>query len=263
MRGVLERPDLTFVKIQREGLSVTVTQEDAEYIAAEYLNEEAVDPEKARTCRRHLVGFRRWMELVGMENPLGNYKQPSAPDGKPHPVEGGEETIDRMIEKADGHNEKEAVVAFCGYMGFRVSEARGIRPEQVDVSTWELILVGKGGKTYRYPIPRKARRPLFMAVMTAKDESRPRIISVADRTARMWWSELLSEALGRPVKTDGTEGSHGGRHSVGTDTYNDSKDLLLTGKVLRQSDPRSTVVYVDIGQTAIRAALENRGKRSA
>lgn len=263
LRDILGRPDLTFLQIQRENLSAEVTQADAEFIAAVFLNEEAMDPTKFASCRRHLSGFKRWMISVGMDAPLKDYNLPAAPTARPHPVEGGEETIDEMIKRADNHNEKEAVVAFCGYMAFRISEARAVRPEQLDLESWELKMRGKGGQVERYPIPRKARRPLFMAAMTAQAEGRETIISAADRTVRLWWSQLLEEALQRPTRRDGSEGTHAGRHAVGTDTYNDSKDLLLTAKVLRQKDPRNTVMYVDVEQSAIRDALENRGRRSA
>lgn len=263
LRAELDRPDLEFHDIQREGLSAEVSQAQAEFLAAEYLNREAMDPAKVASCRRHLAGFKRWMSFVGMDDPMKNYKQPTAPMARPHPVEGGEATIDKMLELADSHNEKEAIVAFCGYMAFRIGEARLIRPEQIDVKSWDLLMRGKGGQIERFPIPRKARRPLFMAMMTAQSEGRSTIISSADRTVRLWWGQLLEQALGRPVKTDGTEGTHAGRHAVGTDTYNDSKDLLLTAKVLRQKDPRNTVMYVDVKQSAIRDALENRGRRSA
>lgn len=255
----LDRLDLTYLQIERERLTIEVTQADAEFIAAEFLNEEASDPERVKSCLRHLAGFRRFMSAIGMTEPLKDYKPPSAPNGRPHPVEGGEATIDKMLEKADGHNEKEAVVAFSGYMAFRVSEGRKIKPEQLDFANWELIMIGKGGQVERYPIPRKARRPLFMAAMTAEQEGRDTIISASDRTVRGWWSELLGQALGREVKKDGTEGTHSGRHAVGTDTYDRTKDLLLTQRVLRQKDPRSAVVYIDIDQSVIRDALDNRG----
>lgn len=265
MAEVLNRPNLTWLQIEREQLAIQISQEDAEFLAAEYLNEEAANPEKVKSCLRHLAGFRRCMTALGMKEPLKDYKPPSAPDGRPHPVEGGEETIDKMIEAADGDVQKEAAVAFSGYMAFRVSEGRKIRPEQIDYINWELIMIGKGGQVERFPIPRKARRPLFMARCSAEEEGRETIISASDRTVRGWWSQLLSAALGRPVKTDRTEGTHSGRHSVGTDTYNNTKDPLLTQRVLRQKDPRSMTVYVDIPQSALREALENRGdgKRSA
>jgi hypothetical protein len=131
-----------------------------------------------------------------------------------------------MMEYADGNCEKEAVVAFSGYMAFRVSEGRRIKHDQIDVLNWELVMIGKGGQVERFPIPKKARLPLFMAATTAEQEGREFIISASDRTVRGWWSELLSMALGRPTKKDGTEGTHAGRHSVGTDTYNNTKDLV-------------------------------------
>jgi integrase len=265
MQVKLERLDLKWIEVERERLSIQVSQEEAEFIAAEFLNEEAADPERVKSCLRHLAGFRRFMASLGMVEPLKDYKQPSSPDGKPHPVEGGDATIDKMMEKADGHNEKEALVAFTGYMAFRISEARSIAPEQLDFVNWELIMIGKGGQVKRYPIPKKARRPLFMAAMTAENEGRSSIISAADRTARLWWSELLELALGRPTKTDGSEGSHSGRHTVGTRVYDKSKSLLLVQRVLRQRDIRSAAVYVDIKQSELRAALEghDEDQRSA
>jgi integrase len=97
-----------------------------------------------------------------------------------------------------------------------------------------------------------------MAAATAESEGRTEIISAADRTARLWWSELLELALGRPINKDGSEGSHSGRHTVGTRVYDKSKSLLLVQRVLRQRDIRSAAVYVDIKQDELRAALEGR-----
>lgn len=248
--------------IEREQLEVVLDGDELQAYAAEMINEERESPFiKTKTVLRHLSGVRRYLEALGIAAPLAKYKAPEAAEGVPHPLEGGEATIDRMVEAADGHSEKGAILALTGYMAFRISEARCIRHDQVNYEKRELLVRGKGDVWIEMPIPRKAFRLLFIACEDAKREGRETIISAADRTVRQWFTELAEEALGRPVLKDGTEGSHSARHAVGTDVYNDTKDLVLTQRTLRQRDPRTTVGYIGDKREEMRNALDNRGKK--
>lgn len=259
----LANPNLTLIDIERRNLSVELDEDEIQFLAAEMFNEERNSSSvKTKTTLRHLAGVRRYLAALGIANPLANYKPPVAAIGEAHPIEGGESTIDAMIEKADHHVSKCVMLALVGYMGFRISEARSVRPEHVIIPTRELLVRGKGDSWDKVPIPRKALKWLFMGRENAIVENRDFLIDGADRTVRQWYTDLAEEALGRPIAKNGEEGSHSARHSVGTDVYNDTKDLLLTGKVLRQRDPRSTVTYVGIDREKLRNALENRRKRT-
>ena len=223
------------------------------------INEERNKPGvKTKTVLRHLAGVRRYLEALGIASPLASYKPPVAPLGRPHPLEGGAATIDKMVELADGNCSKGAMLALTGYMGFRISEARTVRVEHIDLETREVLVRGKGDVWDRVLIPRKALALLFMAHEEALHEGREFLIDGADRTVRAWFSTLAKEALGRPLDSSGKEGSHSARHAVGTDVYNSTKDLLLTSRVLRQHDPRTTVGYVKTDVQEMLNALNNR-----
>lgn len=252
-------PNLTLRQIERECISIDVDEDEIQTLAAEMLNEERNNPDvESTTVQRHLAGVRRYLAAIGVSNPLANYKGPVPASPKAHPLEGGEATVDKMIEAADHDYQKCAMVALTGYMALRISESRTVRVAHVDLIKKQLKVRGKGDSWEWIPIARSAMPWLFLAVQEAKTEGRDTLISAADRTVRKWYSELASVALGRPVVTDGTEGSHASRHAVGTDVYRKSKDLLLTSRVLRQRDPKTATVYIQTGADEIRSALDNR-----
>ena len=142
-----------------------------------------------------------------------------------------------------------ALLALCGRLGLRISEARSITADSFD-GDGILMVQGKGDRFRELPVPDDVMRRLQGALRLAADRPGSTLIPWSDRWARQKLTALGKKAgLSRPIA------SHDLRSTFGMEVYGRSKDLRATQELLGHSDPRTTVVYTNISMEAKRAAM--------
>ncbi len=220
---------------------------DLETVAATYLtaNRSKWAP---KTCQRKLTAFRFYGKAIGMTGFLANYKAPKPGKGQPHPIPEMMVGIDAMLDAAGSDNQARALVALCGLVGCRVSEALSVTAKSVDSATRTLTLRGKGDVTRRVPIGEKAWEAILPGLNTATKYDLP-LVWVKDRQARNILTNLAVKAgLSRHVA------SHDLRATYATAMYRKCKDLRTTQMALGHASSVTTEAYVAADMDLMRAS---------
>ena len=142
-----------------------------------------------------------------------------------------------------------ALLALCGRLGLRISEARSITADSFDADGI-LMVYGKGDAYRELPVPGDVMERLQGAMRLVEGSPDATLIPWSDRWARQKLTKLgVKAGLARPIA------SHDLRSTFGMEAYDRSKDLRATQELLGHSDPRTTVVYTNISMKAKRAAM--------
>jgi len=204
----------------------------------------------AKTVRRRVTSLRAFAQWANWPaNFLASYKSPIPAKAKPHPLPGGMDDVDRMMQRAIESHAESALIALCGYMGLRVGEAINVRVKHVDIANeWLVVKWGKGKRERGLPIPQRALSVLDRACANRENDSY--LVGASDRTARRWISRIAREVgVARHVS------SHDLRATAGTHWYKKTKDLRVTQELLGHADSRTTELYTGIDDDAMRKAI--------
>lgn len=201
------------------------------------------------TFNRKLGSFRAYAKWLGMGDFLAGYRTPTVAPGLPHPLPGLADDLRAMLKAARKPSHK-ALVALCGFMGLRISEALAAKDD--DLHSFEgggaawLKVRGKGDKTRDVPVTPEVLRVLLASSEGVGDA---RFVPLTDRAARRAWTRIGARAgVSRPTS------SHDGRMTFGTLAFNNSKDIRATQELLGHASVEQTQLYTGVSADAKRAA---------
>lgn len=251
-RGLSERTAVAYAtdlrmlleEIERDHLPM----EEFEEIAQDWLtwNRRRLAP---KTTSRRLTSARGFAKWAGLGVILEDYVAPHAGTPIPHPLPEGLDGVRRMIAEART-TEQSALVAFCGFIGTRVHEARAARPSHFDLINMELKILGKGDKVRYVPVSEEAWGVLAAPVTAAFLNNDALIVPLHDRVARGNITQMGRRAgLQRPVS------SHDLRATFATAVYDKTKDMRLVQELLGHSSVETTQVYVGVRRKALHDAV--------
>lgn len=229
-----------------EGLLLTMpTAEDypeLETTAAQYLTSNRQEWAPATTNRK-LAAFRSYGRFMGDPTFLADYKAPTVAPGVAHPLPGGMETVNDLIETARKPAHL-ALLVLMGKLGLRVSEARSIRPKDFEYKADGIFLRirGKGDKSRVIPVPDSVI--CHLAQMLLRSDPNKPLVNLSDRAARAM------------INRRGAA-SHDFRMTVGTHFYEKTGDLRATQELLGHASSDQTQTYTKVNQTTTRRALED------
>lgn len=202
-----------------------------------------------KTTSRRLTSVRAFAKWAGWPAALVEYAAPHPVPGVPHPLPEGPDGVRRMAEVARTCQQR-ALVALCGFVGLRISEALNVKVE--DIRGMELRVLGKGEKVRYVPISSEAWGLMAEAVTTSFLEGgTDPVIPIADRVARSNVTQMGRRAnLARAVS------SHDLRATFATAVYDKTKDMRLVQELLGHSSVETTQIYVGVKRAALRDAVE-------
>jgi len=150
------------------------------------------------------------------------------------------------------NSEQQCLVALCGLMGLRVSEARSVHSGSFNLVDETLTVEGKGNKTRTLPVTAAAWKwiePAYLDAITI--EYRVPLINYSDRGAR-----VLIARLGRKASLMRAISSHDLRATFATAAYNKSRDLRVVQELMGHSSSQTTEVYTGVVMEKMREAAE-------
>lgn len=220
----------------------------AEDIAA-WIGQRHLTANSRATYSRHVSSWFAWLHVTGRipANPMAGIRRPRASRGVPKPLSAGE--LARVMLGADPR--LRAIMTLAVHAGLRSHEIAKFRGEDLDRERRAIVVLGKGGV--------EARIPAAAAVLELA-ESMPR---------EGWWfpsptrgrQHIGSTYVGRLVaerfrEVGITKGSvHRGRHTFGTMVQRTGRDLEVTRRLMRHSSISTTIVYTDVEDDRLTAAL--------
>jgi integrase/recombinase XerC len=197
------------------------------------------------TTIRRIAALRALARAVKYPEPFVDYKPPVAARGMAHPLpEGPVDTI-KLIEQANTKEER-CLVALCGEVGCRVSEALSIRGCDFDYNgtMWIATIRGKGDKARKVPVPESAWALIEPVIERSQGPWMP-LLSYHERTARRIITRLgIRAGLSREIA------SHDLRMTYGSAVYDASKDLRATQELLGHASSATTEGYTRVRDEA-------------
>ena len=229
----------------------SVERLDFEEVATEWLNR-YVTKMSPKTSRRRLTSLRAFVKWAGWEEDmydLFSYKSPEDVAPQPHPLPEGIDGVHKLIEDARKPHHK-ALVAQCGLVGMRVSEALAADASWYDFNQMQVRILGKGNKTRFVPISDAAFEAITPAFLMAY-ASGGKLVTISDRSARMYITRA-GDRLGFKRSIS----SHDLRATFATAVYDKTKDMNVVRQLLGHSSVETTQVYVGTEKSALRGAVE-------
>ncbi|AGA60056.1 site-specific recombinase XerD (plasmid) [Thermobacillus composti KWC4] len=154
-------------------------------------------------------------------------------------------------------------------LGVRVSELVGMNEEDINESTGEVLIRGKGNKERRLPLTPKivqaldAYRPVrrkILEIRKRKDE--PALFISEKRGTRLTrrGAELIIEEIAKEsgIKYNFNVSPHKLRHTAATILYNDGEaDLLAISELLGHKDPSTSKIYTKVNREKLRNVIQS------
>jgi integrase/recombinase XerC len=208
------------------------------------------------TYTMHVRQFYRWAFDVGHidVDPAARLSKVKRPKGLPRPVP----EADLQTALLCAPRQVRVWLLLGAFMGLRAMEiARGRRHLIHDVGGRLLYSgIGKGAKPFRLTVPKEVE-PDLRACFTADD------LLWRTQTGSATSDEYVSRTVSAYFKALGMPYTlHQLRHSFGSAAYAETRDLLLTQKLMRHSSPATTQGYVEIGGNAGVKAMDRVASRA-
>jgi integrase len=178
---------------------------------------------------------------------LVDYRAPTPDKPVPHPLDGGMDDVRKLLAACHSGREQ-ALVALCGMLGLRVSEAIAVCCDDFDFRSRTLtVRNGKGGKDRTIPVHDAAWDPIMRGI-NEQPINHLSLVSTGNRNARR-----LLTAIGARC---GIElASHDLRSTLLTAMYRASKDLRAVQEYAGHSNSKTTESYTGIRMDDMRSAL--------
>lgn len=200
-------------------------------------------------CLRSLFAWLQKEEILD-RNPTAKIKSARLDiKGARHPLTA--EELERVREACEGYREK-ALVEFMVSSGCRLSEAAGIRVEDLDFRRRCVTVLGKGDKHRTVYFSARAK---LMIEAYLKGRSGGSGLFVSSRAP---YPPLQGAAIERIVRALGVRAGlsrrlhpHLFRHTLATDALNRGMSLATLQKLLGHEDISTTQIYAEICQETV------------
>lgn len=138
------------------------------------------------------------------------------------------------------NNERHAaLIALCGLVGLRISEALAVRPSHFDLHKMQLVVLGKGDKERIVPISPEAWEVLQYPTTRAFCNGNALVVGMQDRAAR-----AMVTRVAKAAKLQRRVSSHDLRATFATEVYNKTLDQRLVQILLGHASSATTEIYV-------------------
>lgn len=216
-----------------------------------YINKHRATVSPSTTIRR-MSSLRAMTKALDYPNPFESYKAPQPKRSQAHPLPDGVNDLRAMLVAAIGP-EQRCLVALCGGVGLRISEALSVRAcdfvHRGD-GTIQLTVRGKGDKERVVPVSQFAFEHIEPMIRMQEAEYM-KLLKMGDR-----WARRLITAMGSRAGVDRAVASHDLRMTFGSAVYDNTKDIRTTQELLGHASSKTTEGYTRVRGEAMTAAVE-------
>jgi site-specific recombinase XerD len=172
-------------------------------------------------------------------------------------------TVERILEGCDRTTSvgrrNHAILLLLARLGVRAGEVVGLSLDDIDWSTGQITIRGKGGKSAQLPLAADVGAALAAYLRDDRPRSATRRVFVRHRAPLVGLgnSSTISSLVMRALKHAGVESAHTGahvlRHSLATSLLRQGGSLDEIGELLRHQSPNTTAIYAKVDVTALHA----------
>ena len=169
--------------------------------------------------------------------------------------------VERILERCDRKTSvgrrNHAILLLLARLGVRAGEVVGLSLDDIDWSTGQITIRGKGGKSAQLPLAADVGAALAAYLRHDRPRSATRSVFLRHRAPLVGFgnSSTISSLVRRALKHAGVESAHTGahvlRHSLATSLLRQGGSLDEIGELLRHQSPNTTAIYAKVDVTAL------------
>jgi site-specific recombinase XerD len=170
-------------------------------------------------------------------------------------------TVERILECCDQTTSvgrrNHAILLLLARLGVRAGEVVGLSLDDIDWSTGQIAIRGKGGKSAQLPLAADVGAALASYLRHDRPQSATRRVFLRHRAPLVGLgnSSTISSLVRRALQHAGVESAHTGahvlRHSLATSLLRQGGSLDEIGELLRHQSPNTTAIYAKVDVTAL------------
>ncbi len=170
-------------------------------------------------------------------------------------------TVERILECCDRKTSvgrrNHAILLLLARLGVRAGEVVGLSLDDIDWSTGQITIRGKGGKSAQLPLAADVGAAIAAYLRHDRPRSTTRSVFLRHRAPLVGFgnSSTISSLVRRALKHAGVESAHTGahvlRHSLATSLLRQGGSLDEIGELLRHQSPNTTAIYAKVDVTAL------------
>jgi site-specific recombinase XerD len=149
------------------------------------------------------------------------------------------------------------ILLLLARLGVRAGEVVGLSLDDIDWTTGQITIRGKGGKSAQLPLPADVGAALAAYLRHDRPRSTTRRVFLRHRAPLVGFanSSTISSLVRRAMKHAGVESAHTGahvlRHSLATSLLRQGGSLDEIGELLRHQSPNTTAIYAKVDVIAL------------
>jgi site-specific recombinase XerD len=169
--------------------------------------------------------------------------------------------VERILEGCDRTTSvgrrNHTILLLLARLGVRAGEVVGLSLDDIDWSTGQITIRGKGGKSAQLPLVNDVGSALADYLRHDRPRSATRRVFLRHRAPLVGFgnSSTISSLVRRALKHAGVESAHTGahvlRHSLATSLLRQGGSLDEIGELLRHQSPNTTAIYAKVDVTAL------------
>lgn len=170
-------------------------------------------------------------------------------------------TVERILSCCDRTTSvgrrNHAILLLLARLGVRAGEVVGLSLDDIDWSTGQITIRGKGGKAAQLPLAADVGAALAGYLRHDRPRSTARRVFLRHRAPLVGLgnSSTISSLVRRALERAGVESAHTGahvlRHSLATSLLRQGGSLDEIGELLRHQSPNTTAIYAKVDVTAL------------
>jgi site-specific recombinase XerD len=212
------------------------------------------------TALRSFFGYLRYREaiatdLAGCVPAVPNWSLSTIPRFLPA---GDVERILKCCDRKTAVGRRNhAILLLLARLGVRAGEVVALNLDDIDWSTGQIAIRGKGGKSAQLPLADDVGAALAAYLRHDRPRSATRRVFIRHRAPLVGFgnSSTISSLVRRALKHAGVESAHTGahvlRHSLATNLLKQGGSLDEIGELLRHQSPNTTAIYAKVDVTAL------------
>jgi site-specific recombinase XerD len=222
-----------------------------------------LSPVRAKLMATALRSFFRYLrhrgaiatDLAGCVPTVPNWSLSTLPRFLPAATVEG--ILERCDRKTSVGRRNHAILLLLARLGVRAGEVVGLNLDDIDWSTGQITIRGKGGKSAQLPLSADVGAALAAYLRHNRPRSATRRVFLRHRAPLVGLanSSTISSLVRRALKHAGVESVHTGahvlRHSLATSLLQQGGSLDEIGELLRHQSPNTTAIYAKVDVTAL------------
>jgi site-specific recombinase XerD len=169
--------------------------------------------------------------------------------------------VERILKCCDRNTavgrRNHAILLLLARLGVRAGEVVALNLDDIDWSTGQIAIRGKGGKSAQLPLADDVGAALATYLRHDRPRSATRRVFIRHRAPLVGFgnSSTISSLVRRALKHAGVKSAHTGahvlRHSLATNLLKQGGSLDEIGELLRHQSPNTTAIYAKVDVTAL------------